>query len=425
MQARTTGMPAWCFESPSSHPTRYLAADQDEEHNEVPQIHRGGAGAMDIKTANGAHAELEARLASIVRLSDDAIISKDLDGIITSWNPGAERLFGYSAREAIGQPITIIIPDDRLAEEAKILDDIRHEMMEHFETVRRSKDGRLFDVSLTILPLRDHADKLIGAAKIARDITERKRSEEILRASEKLAAAGRMAAAIAHEINNPLQAMTNLCLLLRHETMSPAAERLLDMLAAELSRVSHIARQTLTFYSQVNKPSLVHLAKTVDRVLGLLGPTILLKGATIETRYRKSSALFAVESELEQVLSNLLGNSLEAGATIIKIRISPSNDGRYGGGKDSRKGVCIVIGDNGTGIALLSARKLFEPFFTTKIQKGNGLGLWVTKGIIQKHEGSIRLRTSTDAVRHGTVLSIFLPATPSAPRPKASSSGAA
>jgi two-component system, chemotaxis family, CheB/CheR fusion protein len=376
---------------------------------------------MDTKTTNSAQAEFEGRLASIVRFSNDAIISKDLDGTITSWNPGAERLFGYSEQEAIGKLITIIIPDDRLAEEAIILDHIRHEVVEHFETVRRSKDGRLVDVSLTISPLRDHLGKVIGASKIARDITERKRSEAILRESEKLASAGRMAAAIAHEINNPLQAMTNLCCLLRNEKMSPAAEQLLDMLAADLSRVSHIARQTLTFYLETSKPSVVHLEETVDRVLILLGPTILLKGATIETRYKKSCALFAVESELEQVFSNLLGNSFEAGATIVKIRISSANDGRYGTGKDARKGVCILLGDNGAGISLLSARKLFEPFFTTKIEKGNGLGLWVAKGIIQKHEGSIRLRTSTDPVRHGTVFSIFLPAMSSAQLSKATS----
>ena len=144
----------------------------------------------------------------MVESSDDAIITKDLSGIIQTWNPGAERIFGYPQQEAIGKPITMLFPPDRLSEEARILEHIRRgEHIDHYESVRRRKDGGLLNVSLTISPIFDATGQIVGASKIARNITERKQTEAALIKSEKLAVAGRLAAVLAHEINNPLQAV--------------------------------------------------------------------------------------------------------------------------------------------------------------------------------------------------------------------------
>ena len=150
-------------------------------------------------------ATTSARLAAVVESSDDAIITKDLNGIIQTWNPGAERIFGYTQQEAVGKPITMLFPADRISEEERILEHIRRgEHIEHYESVRRRKDGSLLNVSLTISPLVDATGQIVGASKIARNITERKQTEAALIKSEKLAAAGQLAAVLAHEINNPL-----------------------------------------------------------------------------------------------------------------------------------------------------------------------------------------------------------------------------
>lgn len=369
--------------------------------------------AADLLERNQA-AMATASLAAIVQFSDDAIISKDLNGIITSWNRGAERLFGYTPQEAIGQSITILIPASRADEEPGILDRIRHgESIEHFETLRRRKDGKELDISLTVSPIRDNQGRIIGASKIARDITERKQAEEALRKAEKLAAAGRMAATIAHEINNPLEAVTNLWYLLNQSELPPTAQERLKMLGAELDRVVHITKQTLEFYRDGSKAAPIDLRESIASAIELLTPKVESRGVRIETDYRTSVTVNAYAGELRQVFSNLILNALEAGATAIKVRMSPAVDVR----RASRRGVLLIFADNGAGIPADAKPKVFEPFVTTKADKGTGLGLWVTKNIIQKHEGWIRVLSSTNDGRRGTSLCIFLPeATNRSPR---------
>ena len=153
-------------------------------------------------------------LAAIVRSSDDAIIGKDLDGVITSWNRGAQEMFGYTAQEAIGQPVTLLMPPDRLDEESGILERIRHgERIDHYETVRRRKDGRLLNISLSVSPVRDAQGQIIGASKIARDITERKRIEQELQEADRRKT--EFLAMLAHELRNPLAPIRNAVEILR------------------------------------------------------------------------------------------------------------------------------------------------------------------------------------------------------------------
>ena len=347
-----------------------------------------------------------ASLAAIVEFSDDAIISKDLNGIITSWNKGAERLFGYTPREAIGRSITILMPPSRIDEEPGILEQIRQgKSIEHYETLRRRKDGKELAISLTVSPIRDSQGRIIGASKIARDITGRKQSEEALRKAEKLAAAGRMAATIAHEINNPLEAVTNLCYLLSQSALPPIAHEQLTMLGKELDRVVHITKQTLEFYREGSKALPIDLMESIEDAIKLFAPKAESQGARIETDYRTSATVNAYAGELRQVFSNLIINALEAGATAIKVRVSPAVDVR----RALRRGVHLIFADNGAGIPTEAKPKVFEPFVTTKADKGTGLGLWVTKSIIQKHEGWIRVLSSTNGGNRGTSFCIFLP----------------
>lgn len=226
--------------------------------------------------------------------------------------------------------------------------------------------------------------------------------------SEKLAAEGRMASTIAHEINNPLEAITNLLYLLSHETLSPAARTYVECMDHELKRVSHIARQTLEFYRPGALSGLVNVARALDEAVRDLAQRAQSHGAIIDVDHRASDMMiYGFAGELQQLFTNLIVNALESGARTIRIRASRGRDGR----ECSRRGVRIVVADDGHGIEPGDAGKIFEPFFTTKDEKGTGLGLWVSKGIVRKHEGSISMRTSTRPGNSRTAFSIFLPTT--------------
>lgn len=349
------------------------------------------------------------RLAAIVQSSDDAIASKDLNGIVTSWNESAERLFGYKAGEIIGKPITTIIPPELQDDEPVILAKIRAgERIAHFQTVRLRKDGQRIDVSLTISPVRDEKGKIVGAAKIIRDITETKKIELALRTTEKLAAAGRLAATVAHEINNPLEAVTNLVYLASRDLPdSMKVSRHLELASRELDRVAHIARQTLGFYRDTSRPACFSLTETIDDVLGLYEKRFETRRITVVRQYETRMQITALQGEIRQAFSNLITNAIDAmtaGGSLI-IRVSRSHEWS----NSLQRGIRITIVDNGSGISQQYRKNLFQPFFTTKKDVGTGLGLWITRSIVEKTGGNIRLKTSTGPVRHGTAFSIFLP----------------
>ncbi|HKT49095.1 MAG TPA: PAS domain S-box protein, partial [Candidatus Angelobacter sp.] len=246
-------------------------------------------------------------LAAIVESSDDAIASKDLNGIVTSWNKSAERLFGYKAAEIIGKPITTIIPTELLADEDMILGKIRKgEKIDHFETVRVAKSGERIDVSLSISPVRNEQGRIIGAAKVVRDVTQNKKIERALRTTEKLAAAGRLAATVAHEINNPLEAVHNLVFLARRDvTNSEKVAEYLQMAQRELDRVSHIARQTLGFYRDTSAPTQISMVKTLDDLLFLYEKRLEVRNIRVVKQYKDQGEIRALAGEVRQALSNL------------------------------------------------------------------------------------------------------------------------
>ncbi|HEY6374646.1 MAG TPA: PAS domain S-box protein, partial [Edaphobacter sp.] len=347
------------------------------------------------------------RMAAIVESSNDAIISKDLNGIVTDWNKSSERIFGYRAEEIVGRPITVLIPRELLNDENMILAKIRAgEKIDHFQTVRLNKNGDRIDVSLTISPIRDQRGSIIGAAKIVRDITAQKKLEATLHISERLASVGRLAATVAHEINNPLEAVTNFIYIAKqHPEASEEIKDYLNSADDELRRVAHITQQTLGFYRDSSQPTTLDIADVIQDVMIVYERKCQYKTLNIERRIEPNLTLNAVRGELKQILSNLIANAIDASKENGKLVISARTSHHFPSGGS---GVRITIADNGVGISDENKQNLFTPFFTTKTSVGTGLGLWITKDLLDKKGGRIQFR-STDSQRSGTVMRIYLP----------------
>jgi PAS domain S-box-containing protein len=346
------------------------------------------------------------RLAAIVDSADDAIVSKDLNGIVRTWNQGAYRMFGYTSDEMIGQPILTLIPEELHYEEDEILRKIRAgDRVDHYETTRMKKGGERIEVSVTISPIRDASGRVTGASKIARDISDRRRMEQLVIQSEKLAATGRMAASIAHEINNPLESLMNLIFLARQD--SPAdgkAHAHLLTAEQELDRVGHIARQTLGFYRDTGIPSEVHLHELLENVLEVYRAKLITSGIAVATRFNDLQKITVSRGETLQVLSNLVTNAADAmrgGGTL-----SISTRKVHG---PSGEGIQIVVRDTGTGIKQENLEKIFEPFFTTKGNLGTGIGLWIARQLVERRGGQISVSSSTESGSSGTSFTVFLP----------------
>jgi PAS domain S-box-containing protein len=353
-------------------------------------------------------------LASIVESSDDAIVSKDLNGAVTSWNKGAEKIFGYSAEEMIGQPIAILAPDDRKDEMPLILERIRRgEPIRYYQTVRRAKGGELIHVSVTISPLRDALGRVIGASKIARDISESKRmeqerldaqvkaqalaSEKALREMEaelarvvRALSVGELAASIAHEVNQPLAGVvTNAEAALRWlSAETPNLHEVKESLALIVrdgNRASAIIRRIREFLKKQRSEMLsLDMNETIQEAVSLAQPELLKRRITL--RIDRSQVLPAVRGDrvqLQQVILNLILNGSEAmnstnGSKELLLTSRQSDDG----------GVLVAVQDSGVGVKPEELSRLFDPFFTTK-ETGMGLGLSISKSIVEAHSGRI------------------------------------
>ena len=337
-------------------------------------------------------------LAAVVESSHDAIVSKNLDGIITSWNTGAERLFGYAAEEAVGQNITLIIPPDRRDEERAIVERLtRGEQVDHFETVRMRKDGSLLDVALTISPMKDAAGRIVGASKLARDITERKRAEEALRQAQadlahmsRVTTMGELTASLAHEIRQPISAaVTNAktCLrwLSRDEPDVAEACEAASRLVKDVTRAADIiGRISSLFKKDALQRELVDVNELIREMIVLLRSEASRFSISIRTELADGRPkVMADRVQLQQVLMNLMLNGIEAmvdmgtgGELTIK---SQQGDNRQ---------LLISVGDTGVGLAPEQAEQIFNAFFTTKPQ-GSGMGLPISRSIIESHGGHL------------------------------------
>jgi signal transduction histidine kinase len=299
----------------------------------------------------------------------------------------------------------MIIPPELQDDEPRILQQIKAgERIDHFETVRVAKDGRRIDVSLSISPVQN--GKIIGAAKIARDITRQKRTEEALRVTERLASVGRLAATVAHEINNPLEAITNYIYLAKLQPgLSDKVRRYLADADEELQRVAHIAQQTLGFYRDNSLPVKLGIPEAIQDVLTVYDRRFKYKELQVECNVEPGLTAWTLQGEFKQILSNLLANAIDASKDSGKIIIRASSSYNF---RSGQPGVRITVADCGSGISNEDKARLFSPFFTTKKEVGTGLGLWITKDLLEKNGGHIRFR-SRDSNPSGTVMSVYLP----------------
>jgi PAS domain S-box-containing protein len=278
-----------------------------------------------------------------------------------------------------------------------------------FEYRLRRHDGEYRWFLGRAVPLRSETgiSRWFGTAT---DIHERKLAEEALRRSEKLAATGRLAAAIAHEINNPLAAVVN-ALYLLHTAVKDNPEAALHYVRtaqAEIERVSHITRQTLAFYRETDEPEAVDVCALISELMEVYGGKARAAGITIETDLQcEPDTAFGFAGEIRQVLSNLIANAIEASERggRVRVRVRGARDWQSG-----RSGVRVLVSDRGKGVSPAVARDIFKPFVTTKGQKGTGLGLWVSQSIVQRHNGSLRYRSSNAPGRSGACFSVFIPA---------------
>jgi PAS domain S-box-containing protein len=343
-------------------------------------------------------------LAAIVESSDEVIVSKNLDGIVTSWNAAASRVFGYTAEEMIGQSILKLIPEELHSEEKIFIEKVKSgQRIEQFETRRITKSGHTLDVSLTLSPVRDVQGKIVGASKILRDISNAKRLEQSFLQAEKLAATGRMAATIAHEINNPLEAVTNLLYLMRSTISTIEGHEYLAAAESELQRVSHIAKQTLGYYREDASATPESLNDIMQHAVKIYEPRCHASGIKILSSLTSTRKVLMRSGEMMQVISNLIANSiyaLSAGGTIcVDVRDSETEP----------QGVSFSVRDNGEGIDLEALPRVFDAFFTTRTTVGTGIGLFVAKQLIEGHGGRISIESSKDTKEHGTNVHVFLP----------------
>ncbi|MFC5862736.1 PAS domain-containing protein [Acidicapsa dinghuensis] len=297
------------------------------------------------------------------------------------------------------------------ASDAEMTETIKREVIrtgvgQRREIVVRSRGAdEIYD--LQVEPLRDADGDITGVSCAAIDITERKRTQEALIRSEKLASAGRLAASIAHEINNPLEAVTNLLYLTRHVPNLPEeAQQYISMASEELERVAHITRQSLGFYREPSTAQITSLAAVMQSAIELFRGKLRKQQVAIRQEWKDDIAIEAVGGELRQVFCNLLSNSIEAMKHGGNIRIRMGQSRVL---EDAKQYVRITFADDGCGVPQEIRTQIFEPFFTTRSSTGTGLGLWVSKQLVEKHGGRIRLRSNTGTAEHGTAVMILLP----------------
>jgi len=359
--------------------------------------------------------EARGRLAAIVDSSDDAIVSKTLEGIVTSWNRSAERLFGYTAAEAIGQSILLIVPPDRRSEEEEVLRRIRAgQSVDHFETLRRRKDGTLIDISLTVSPVRDALGRIIGASKVARNITEQKRiqRELALRLQESQRvnrAKDEFLAMLGHELRNPLGAISSAVRVLDHaKGTNDAAGRACDVILRQSAHLGRLVDDLLDVGRVVTGKILLErtpldLAEAVQRTVG----TFTTAGKTQQHRLSVSTEpvwVYADAVRLEQIITNLLANALKYTPPGGAVQVTVDTDGPQ---------AILRVEDTGMGIPTDLLPHIFDLFIQgerglDRAQGGLGIGLTLVQRLVDLHEGAIEAASA--GAGRGSCFTVRLPA---------------
>ncbi len=360
--------------------------------------------------------ELRTTLESI----GDGVITCDANGRVQMMNPVARELTGWSQSEASGQPLekvfhiinetsrkTVETPVSKVKRLDRIVGVANH-------TVLVRKDGTELNIADSGAPIRDKKGEIDGIVLVFRDITMERKTQDALIANEKLAVAGRLAATIAHEIHNPLDSVSNLLYLLRNGASEEESFHFMDMAEQELARVTQISRAMLGLYRESKAPVVVDLREMLQEILLLMERRFIELGATAITKMPEPISVAAFPAELRQVFTNLITNAAEAVSPggLVTVSLAPQAACTDGAGQKTPGGATVTIADNGPGIPPEVEPHLFQPFFTTKGERGTGLGLWVSRGIINKHGGAISLKSDTSKAAHGTVVSVFLATNP-------------
>lgn len=353
--------------------------------------------------------ESEQRFRTATEAVSGVLWTNNANGEMRGEQPGWSGFTGQTFEQYHGFGWAAAIhPEDAQPTIQGWLEAIEERRLFSFEHRVRRQDGVYRLCSVRALPIHNEDGSVREWVGVHTDITAQRQAEEALRRNDKLAIAGRLAASIAHEINNPLEAIQNLLYILQHTELDPEQQLLCGTLVEETRRVSEIANHTLRFQREASEPSWTRIEDVIESTLALFSGR--LRGSRIETRAKLSpmSPVCGRDGELRQVLANLVGNAIEAMSAkgtegTLYLR------GRNAHGPAGVAGVAVTVADTGPGIPASQLGSIFDPFFTTKGDKGTGLGLWISSEIVRKHEGRLRTRSSQHPERHGTVFRLFLP----------------
>jgi PAS domain S-box-containing protein len=346
----------------------------------------------------------------------EAVVATDGSGAISYLNPVAQNLTGWKYEEANGKQFNQVVrlsdertqlPADAIAAvtSQKQVVDLSGGLM------LTSRAGRVYPVELIGAPILDRRGNVLGITVVFRDVTQRRQTEQLLRSSERLTQAGRLSATIAHEIRNPLDTVSNLVYLLQRDNPTDEQSQYLKMAGDEVARIAQITGQLLTFHRESRNPTTVNVSEVLESVLAVFAPQIKQNRIEVVRRFDTEASVRGFPGELRQVFSNLVGNAVEATARDGRL-VLHTRESSLASDPD-RKGIRVTVLDNGSGIPAGVRKNLFAPFYTTKGEKGTGLGLWISRSIVEKHEGTIhlssRVANGTGSPHSGTAFSVFLP----------------
>jgi PAS domain S-box-containing protein len=381
-------------------------------YSQLTSLSQAFSAALDLAQANAAEAQSQKDwFHTTLNSIGDAVIATDKSGVITFMNAVAQKLTGWDLHDAMGKSLTDVF---------RILDEQTRETVENpIEKVRRlqrvvglanhtiliAKSGQELAIDDSGAPIFDASGAIAGIVLVFRDVTQQRDLEAALQSNERLAVAGRLSASIAHEIHNPLDTAGNLLFLISQQTRNqPELQQLIGAAEREVHRVAEISRNMLSLHREARAAIPIKLGELLDGVVALIEDTIAKGRRKIHVEHGFEGEIRGFPAELRQVFTNVIKNAVDATGEGGSIRIFSVAAQEAG-----RDGVLVHVADNGGGIPEDMRNRLFNPFASTKQEGGSGLGLWVSRSILEKHGGAIRVVSGTDAANRGTTVTVFLP----------------